>query len=438
MATTEQTTGTHPGSSHANDCTLLPDALLGHIRERFHYVEHCPYAGKRIFLENAGGSLTLKSVVQRTADIAAIPDNEHRDNPASQALSEIVNQGRKDLTTFFGASNGTLFGGETGTECLFRIIRTAALNAPAGGNMIACEIEHPATFDASAQWADRTQREWIRIPFDAHTGRVTATDYATHVRPDTRIATILHTSPITGQTMDIGAIAHQIRRIAPECFIIVDGIQHAPHGYLEIDDYDVDAYVVSLYKAFCRFNNGYAWLSERLNTIDHDRLLSKPKDAWELGSRDPSALAGASAVIDYLDWLGSHVTTAESRRERLIAAGTAIREHEQALIHWLLNGRNGLKGLTDYPQVRLIGEKDSPYREGVVSFEVQNMDAKQLVSRLGERGIRVHARSNDVFSGNILRPLSMDAVTRISVAHYNSITEIDTCLSVLSEILESA
>ncbi len=42
--------------------------------------------------------------------------------------------------------------------------------------------------------------------------------------------------------------------------------------------------------------------------------------------------------------------------------------------------------------------------------------------------------SDDVFSGN-LRPLGLKAVTRISLAHYNSVDEVDACLEALSEVL---
>ena len=37
----------------------------------------------------------------------------------------------------------------------------------------------------------------------------------------------------------LGAIAREIRAAAPDCFIIVDGIQHAAHGRVDIDDYDI-------------------------------------------------------------------------------------------------------------------------------------------------------------------------------------------------------
>jgi len=410
-------------------------ALMSDIRERFHHVEECPFTGPRVFFENAGGSLTLKSVVKRSAEIASLPDNDHRDNDASRAISRIIASSRTAMATLLGAQDGIIFGGETGTECLFRVIRAAAGAAPAGGSIVACELEHPATYDATAQWAGRTGREWLTVGFNTRTGRVTAEEYRQVVRPDTRIATILHTSPVTGMAQDVADIAAAIRSIAPDCYIIVDGIQHAPHGALDVSNYGVDAYAVSLYKTFCSFNDGYAWVSPRLSTVDHDRLAGKPADAWELGSRDPAAWAGAEQMVDYLEWLGSQFTEATTPRERLLAAGTAMHAQETALVRRLIEGSESLRGLKDLPGVTLIGEADSPWREGVVSFCVEGRDALDVVARLGERGIRVHARKDDAYSGNILRPLGLPSVSRVSLAHYNTVGEVDACLTALKVIL---
>ena len=65
-------------------------ALMKAIRSRFAHVETCPKAGPRIFFENAGGALTLNSVVQTTAHYAAIPDNQGRDNPMSKELQHAL------------------------------------------------------------------------------------------------------------------------------------------------------------------------------------------------------------------------------------------------------------------------------------------------------------------------------------------------------------
>ena len=49
-------------------------ALTRDIRDRFAHVDSCPFQGPRIFFENAGGALTLKSVVETSATFAAIPN----------------------------------------------------------------------------------------------------------------------------------------------------------------------------------------------------------------------------------------------------------------------------------------------------------------------------------------------------------------------------
>ncbi len=69
--------------------------LLAEIRDKFAFVEDCPFVGKRIFFENAGGALTLKSVVETSSKFAAIPDNQGRANTASKALMEIIQEAKK-------------------------------------------------------------------------------------------------------------------------------------------------------------------------------------------------------------------------------------------------------------------------------------------------------------------------------------------------------
>ena len=75
--------------------------LLEKVRNKFAYVDSCPFDGSRIFFENAGGALTLKSVVGTSAKFAAIPDNQGRDNPASHALVAIISKAKADMQVLF-------------------------------------------------------------------------------------------------------------------------------------------------------------------------------------------------------------------------------------------------------------------------------------------------------------------------------------------------
>ena len=70
---------------------------MGEIRTRFAHVDRCAIHGLRIFFESAGGSLTLKSVLETSTKGAAIPDNQARDNVAScELVSVIDNAGGRD------------------------------------------------------------------------------------------------------------------------------------------------------------------------------------------------------------------------------------------------------------------------------------------------------------------------------------------------------
>lgn len=413
------------------------NGLLDEVRDRFHHTEVCPVQGQRVFFENAGGALTLKSVVERSTELAAIPDNQGRDNPASHELVRLINQAKDDIRVFFGAAKGPVFVGESGTELLFRLISTAVIEAPEGGDVIGSTLEHPASVSACARWSKIAKRNFIQVLHNSATGTVSAEDYRPFVTADTRVATILHTSPVTGMVVDVAGIAKLIREVSPDCYIIVDGIQHAAHGGLDIDSYGIDGYVISPYKVFSRHGYGIAWVSERLGTLPHNSLIGAGEDQWDLGTRDTASYATFSDVVDYFDWLGQHFTSSKDRRERVVAAGVAIHKHEKDLTDAMLYGVGGQDGLAAMSKVTIIGGVDNPAREGLVSLAVEDISAVDLVSALREKKIRVHARKNDHFSGNILKPLQMEDCVRVSMCHYNTEEEVAQFLDAMHAIVGS-
>ncbi|MBV2360394.1 aminotransferase class V-fold PLP-dependent enzyme [Thalassococcus sp. CAU 1522] len=408
--------------------------LLDAIRSRFAHVDACPFTGPRIFFENAGGALTLNSVVDTSARFAAIPDNQGRDNPASRALMDVIAKARADTATLFNAPEGQIFVGESGTELLFRLAAAACLGTPQGV-VLSSTVEHPASRSAAARWAGEAGKRHVLIPHDDATGRVTAQDYAAHVTPDTRVATILHTSPVTGMGNDVAAIAAAIRAVAPACFILVDGIQHACHGRIDVASYDIDGYVISPYKVFSRHGYGVAWVSDRLTALPHDTLVGGPTTGWELGTRDTGSYATMSDVVAYFDWLGGQVSDAADPRARIEAAGAAIHAQEADLAQAMIHGTGNLPGLAEMPGVTIIGGAENPAREGLVSFWVDGRPAPEIVAGLNDHGIRVHTRKADHYSGNILTPLGQEHCVRVSFCHYNSRAEVAAFLSAMQRLI---
>lgn len=432
--------------------TGLSENLLNDVRSRFAYVDHCPEQGKRVFFENAGGALTLKSAVKTSQQYAAIPDNQGRDNPGSHELVRVINQAKADMREFMNAPGGQFFVGESGTELLFRTIMNACLGtsgldsansgdapSPEGdgpGVVLGSTLEHPATRSACDRWSRIAGHKHVMVAHDDATGSVTADAYAKAVTADTRVATILHTSPVTGIGVDVEAVAKAIRVVAPNCFIVVDGIQHAAHGDIDLARYNVDAYVVSPYKVFSRHGYGLAWISDRLTDLPHDSLINGPEGNWELGTRDTGSYATFSDVVNYFEWLGGQVTDSPDRREKFIAAGVAIKQQEKQLTDAMLNGIDNIKGLVDLPGVQIIGGIDNAHREGLVAFWIDEVDSSNIVKHLNSSGVRTHLRKADHYSGNILDPLSQASCVRVSTCHYNTLDEVKEFLLAMADFDE--
>ncbi|PVH28046.1 aminotransferase class V-fold PLP-dependent enzyme [Pararhodobacter oceanensis] len=414
-----------------------PD-LIAAIRDRFAHVDSCPFQGPRIFFENAGGALTLKSVVETSAHYAAIPDNQGRDNPAAHALVATIDKAKADLALLMNAPSGQFFAGESGTELLFRLIRTACVNAPEGAKVIGSSIEHPASRSAAQRWAGIAGLDYVNVPHDDASGQVTPADYAALMTPDVAVATILHASPVTGMGMDVAGIVQEIRKVAPECMIIVDGIQHAAHGQIDLAAYDVDGYVISPYKMFSRHGYGIAWISDRLTALPHDMLLNAPATGWEFGTRDTGAYATVSDVVRYFEWLGGEVSEATDPRARIEAAGQAIHAYETHLTNALLHGTGNLPGLAEMAHVTVLAGADNPAREGLVSISVTGHASPDVVRLLNDNGIRTHTRKADHYSGNVLDPLGLSDCIRISLCHYNTEGEVAKLLGILSELAPAA
>ena len=408
--------------------------LMESIREKFMHVETCPFEGERIFFENAGGSLRLKSVVETSALYASYPDNQGRENEASKALVRSIENGKDKMRLFFNADRGDVIVGESGTELLFRLIRTAALELPREGTMLSSTLEHPASMSAMKKWAKNTQRNHIIVEHDDGLGTVDEKAYLKKLTSGVRVVSVVHTSPVTGMTVDLEKITREVRNIAPDCIIIVDGIQHSSHGAIDVQKYDIDGYVVSPYKMFSRHGYGVAWVSDRLCTLGKEQLVGGPSQNWELGTRDAGSYATFSDVVDYLDWLGSNFTNSDSARERLEASSLAIKSHEQELVNLALHGSENLVGLIKNEQIEIIGDLASTSREGVVSFYLKNNPSSLIVEKLRQRKIRVHIRKDDHYCGNILKPLNQKDCIRFSICHYNSKAEVIEFLKAINEI----
>jgi cysteine desulfurase/selenocysteine lyase len=416
--------------AESNPHKFLGSQLLEEVRERFLYADEDPLSGRRVYLEASGGSLRLKSVVDTITKEASLPDELFRFNPASDYVVESYKKGLEDVKLFLGAKSGVIMPSNSATQTIFRVVEAVTANIP-GTNVVTTEIEHPAVLSSTQYYAGVTGKELRIAGFDRETSSVPAAAILEKIDAGTCLLAIQHGSNQTGAINDVKTIIREARKIKPDLYVLVDAVQYAPHGAIDVEDYGADAYAFGPYKAYCVKGIGYCHLSDRLAEMPHARLLDKPKTDWVLGSPAHMMSACWSATVDYLCWLGSHFTESADRRAQVVAAKAAIHGHMKALLHRALHGSGGVKGLLDMDHVTVCGMGDAAAeRLCIFLFRLAGMDSPAAVGRYNrEQGIRLAARVKDAYSTYPLNALGWPDAVRLSAAHYNTPGEIDGFLA---------
>lgn len=416
---------------------LFSRELLTKIRDSFHYVQKSPYAGKRIFFDSVSGSLRLKKMGERAAEEVVSYAQKSRVDPASEHFARVKEQFKQDARLFFGADSGYIMPAMSGTHALYRCVNAVCAAAEDGDNIVTTSLDHPAVFEATYQFAQKYNLERRVVDFNNKSGRVPPENVLAEIDADTRLLVIIHGSNVTGAVNDIKSIVKRAREKNPQIYVVVDGVQYAPHGLIDVEDLDIDAYVVSGYKIYCKKGSGIAYINERFDELPHWQFRERPAGEWALGAEDESTYAGFSAVIDYLKWLGGQFTDSQEERVLLETAMKKIKAHTRALLQMALTGTEEYTGLRQLERVRVLGfEDDLKDRTGLIALEAESHNSRDLAEAYFEQGnISLSTRERNIYGRHILKTLGVENLVRTSLCHYNSPREISRFLQVTAEII---
>lgn len=418
--------------------TLFAPEEMKEIRSRFYYVDADVKGRKRIFCDNAGGSLRLIEAENQFQAIDAIPDASEHTNELALDLLTKEDQGRRDMRLLFNAQKGAVATGYTASQLMMYIARIISDHA-SGTNVVTSVLEHPSSFDAMKMYAQKHNRELRVAQANAQTGGIDTEEVLSLVDQNTAILSVMAASNISGHVMDIQAIAQQARKINPNIFIICDAVQHAPHGALDPEAWGVDAMNIAPYKFFGVRGFGLLYVSDRIKDLEHHKLLGKPSDEWEIGSPGTAHFIAMSAIVDYVCQLGKPVSSAESSRREVFEAGMSrIAEHERALLEIMLEGTQTAAGLRHLSGVIVqMDDPDLSKRDLIIGVEFKNMPADKARAEMEKRGIIAYERmATSMYSKRMLEPFGSEGVVRISPLHVNTPEEMEQLLHVVKEVSE--
>jgi len=414
---------------------LFPTDLLKEIRNQFLYVDWDPYTGKRIFFEAASGSCRPKGVIEAMAKETALPDQQGRHNQGAAHSDEITAKGIADLMTFFGAKSGQTIPGWSSSHVIYRIT-DAVLSSVPGTNVVTTGLDHASVRSAFTQFAEKYNKEERIAEPDLETGSVKISNILSKIDKNTCFLVVTHLSNVTGEIYDVKTIVEEARKIKPDLYIMVDGVQYTPSGLVDVEAIGADAYVMAPYKNYGVKGCGYAHASDRLANLPHWKYIFKPSNSWDLGGVEHQSYAAWSAVVDYLCWLGAFFTKSLDRRELIVTAMGRIKAHQEGLLSILLKGTDETPGFDQMERVTVYGMGDDLTKQSLlVGFNIEGIESARVCELYKEKQLRLHAPGHDPFFAAMLKQLGISSFVRLSGSHYNTPEEIEIFLKATASII---
>ena len=161
------------------------------LKSKFYHADSDPEYGERLFFDNSGGSLRLKSCVESKAKYEAFPDCPERIHARSVQLKGLVKKGTKEiLEIIFGAKSGALITELTASQTMFQMVGMIMENV-SGTNAVVSSIEHPSAFDAIEYYCNKTGREMRVVPANKKTGGIDVDEVIKRVDKNTVLLSIM-------------------------------------------------------------------------------------------------------------------------------------------------------------------------------------------------------------------------------------------------------
>lgn len=420
-----------------NNGILFPIELQKNLKEKFFNVDEDPKYGPRLFFENSGGSLRLKTAVEAKAAIEEFPDCPERIHDRAIELQNLVSGGTEDiLKTVFGAKSGALLTELTASQVFFNSLGVIMENISWGTNAVTSSLEHPSAFDAMKYYCEKTNREFRVVPANQTTGGLDPDEVLKLVDKDTCVLSIMAASNISGNIMNLKEIFKRAKEINPEIYLVTDAVQHAPHMAMDVEELGIDATNFAPYKFFGIRGCGYGYVSDRVASMRHHKLDAKAVNEWSLGTPTPGDFAAMMAVIDYVVSIGSYFSENKNRRTLFVEGMHHIHMHERALLTRILEGSEQVPGLRHQNGIEVfVDTKDLTEKDLIVAMGIKGVDFSDCVREYQKRGVTVYERINtSMYSKRIVGALGLEGAIRVSPLHCHSVDDVDQFLKITQEI----
>ena len=407
------------------------------IRARFPSLANTLPDGRPIaFLDGPAGTQVPQSVIDAYADFFLRANaNNGGFFSTSRAQGEVEEEAHRAAEDLLNAPRETVKFGANMSTLNFQLSRSLARELQAGDEIVVTQLDHDANYSPWRLLAEDHGLVLKVIRLNPADGTLDMEHYASLLGPRTKIVAVGMSSNALGTinpTKKMVEAAHAVGAIT-----VLDAVCSAPHYPIDVQALDTDFLLCSPYKFYgphAGLLYGKLPLLER-----YGRYKVRPAhDLWETGTPAFEAMAGVTAAINHLAWIGREFGDAadqaplSGRRGEIRAGLKAITRYETDLVRQLLDGLEQIDGV----QVRGITDRSRlQERTSIVSFTMDFASPDQAAEHLAGDGIQVW--SGDFYAPNAIDALGLTeqgGVLRTGLMSYNTADEVKRLLTSLTQL----
>lgn len=403
------------------------------VRAQFPILNRTFDGQEAVFYDGPAGT----QVPQRTIDaickyLSTNNANGGGEFATSRETVHLVEKAREGFACFFNSRNpNEIVFGQSMTTLTFALARSIANTWEQGDEIMLTRLDHDANI---TPWVIAANEKGVRVryvDFDRTDCTLDLQQYADTLNDRTKLVAFCAASNASGgicPVKKLTQLAHQAGSL-----VFVDAVHYAPHGPIDVQDWDCDFVACSTYKFFGP-HLGVLWgkydLLDQLQAYQLRPASSKPPGKWTTGTQSFELIAGALATLEYVC---SHVDkNAFVNRENIENAFSRIGEFEQSLAKKMLTALNSVNG------VEIFGISDLTRlseRVATFSFRHPKYKPRQLATLLGERNIFVWYGNYYALQFSEYFDAEPDGFVRVGLVHYNTHDEIDRFEHQLRDII---
>ena len=411
-----------PSSIPMNQHQEKPNVEM--IRKSFPSLRRKHHGYPVAYLDGPGGTQVPSMVADAMVDYLFHHNaNTHWAFPTSSETDAILDQSRHTFANFLNCKPSEVVYGQNMTTLTFHLARTLGRTWNLDDEIIVTDLDHHANIDP---WKDLANEHGFRIrsvTFNPETGQLNLDDLEHLMTSRTRLIAIGAASNALGTINDIKRVTGLAS--AAGILTFVDGVAYTPHILCDVQDLGCDFFVCSPYKFYGPHAGILYGKNELLEQLDPPRLQPagvQSPHCFETGTLSHEAIAGSAAAVDFL----ASLNASASFREALQLSYHGVHERTHALIAYLWEKLQGIKGVTCY------GPNPYESRIPTISFTIDGMSSEEVCRDLSRYGLFLS--HGDFYASTVVEKLGVEGLIRVGISCYTNHEEIERLVWCLQKI----